>query len=72
MIFFKFIYFFVLFSYRMHSDAVVGFICETCGVTCGVPVLIPGLDLQRVLLPIDQDQGGEMISDFCFGWNNGT
>lgn len=56
----------------MHSDAVVGFICETCGVTCGVPILIPGLDLQRVLLPIDQDQGGEMIGNFCFGWNNGT
>lgn len=33
-------------------DAVVGFIRERCGVTGGVSILVPGLNLQSVLLAI--------------------
>lgn len=33
-------------------DAVVGFICERRGVTGGVSILVPGLNLQSVLLSI--------------------
>lgn len=47
-------------------DAVVGFICKRCRVTGGVSVLIPGLNLQRVLLPISKNQGREMVSYLGF------
>lgn len=47
-------------------DAVVGFICKRCRVTGGVSILIPGLNLQCVLLPICENQSGEMVSYLGF------
>ena len=61
-----------LFPYRVHVDAVVGFICERRGVTGGVPVLVPGLDLQGVLLAVRQHQGGEVVGYLGFGRDNGA
>lgn len=39
-------------THRVYMDAVVGFVCERCGVTGGVSVFVPGLNLQSVLLPV--------------------
>lgn len=61
-----------LFPYRVHMDTVVGFVCERCGVTGGVRVLVSGLNLQSVLLAIRQHQGGEMVGYLGFGWDNCT
>lgn len=47
-------------------DAVVGFVCEGCGVTGGVSVFVPRLDLQSVLVPVCEHQGGEVVGDLGF------
>lgn len=41
-----------VFSYRVNMDTVVFFVCKRRGVTGGVSILVPGFNLQSVLLAI--------------------
>ena len=48
----------------MDAHTIVDFIVERGGVTGRVAVFIARLDLQGVLLPVSEHQGGEVVCDF--------